>query len=301
MKEKTEKEELIDRALNEMLPQLTDDTIIDVDSAWNIVSSKTDETVPEQEVKHHKFFLPAITLKIAAAILVLATLGTAALLIRNNGSLTKPIVARTDNLQKTKKITLPDGSLISLNHNTSLTYNAKFGRNIRKVSLSGEAFFEITSDPSCPFIIDAGKASVKVIGTSFNVITKNQDSAVEVFVQSGKVMLSDNSGNKGIVVEPGYIGILDPEHTDKTLNNNPNYMAWNTGKLIYDGQTLDMVFADLKRVFDMDITVDDVSILQNKWTSAIDIESRDTIIRLICTSFNLSYVKDGDVYHLSKR
>ncbi|MBN1107821.1 MAG: FecR family protein [Bacteroidales bacterium] len=301
MKEKTDKEELIDRELKELAPQLSDDTQIDVDRAWNRVLSQINETVSETDIKHPQSLLPRITLKIAAAILVLASLGTAALLIRNNGSLMKTVVAASDDLQNTTKITLPDGSLVSLHGNTRLTYNPNFGKKIRKVSLSGEAFFEITSDASCPFIIDAGMASVKVIGTSFNVITKNPDSAVEVFVQSGKVMLSDNSGKNDIVLEPGFIGILDSEHSDKTLNENPNYMAWNTGKLMYDGQTLDLVFRDMKRVFDMDIAVDDPSILDNKWTSAINIESRDTIIRLICTSFNLSYIKDGDVYRLSKR
>ncbi len=71
--------------------------------------------------------------------------------------------------------------------------------------------------------------------------------------------------------------------------------------LIYDGQTLDVVFRDLKRVYNMDIVADDPQILENPWTSPIDNQPQETIIRLICTSFNLSYTKDGNVYHLSKK
>ena len=51
----------------------------------------------------------------------------------------------------------------------------------------------------------------------------------------------------------------------------------------------------------MDIVADDPSILENPWHSPIDNLPQETIIRLICTSFNLSYTKDGNVYHLSKK
>jgi len=61
------------------------------------------------------------------------------------------------------------------------------------------------------------------------------------------------------------------------------------------------VFKDLKRVYNMDIIADDPSILEYLWSSPIDNETEETIIRIICTSFNLSYTKDGNVYHLSKK
>jgi transmembrane sensor len=169
------------------------------------------------------------------------------------------------------------------------------------VRLTGEAFFEISADASKPFIIDAGNAMVKVIGTSFNVITENSESAVEVFVKTGRVMLSDNSGSKSVILDPEFIGTMDLKNYEKIQNKNPNYLSWNTGLLVYNGQKLDIVFDDLKRVYDMDIVADDPSILDNTWTSPIDNQKQDTIIRLICASFNLSYTKDGSVYHLSKK
>ena len=89
--------------------------------------------------------------------------------------------------------------------------------------------------------------------------------------------------------------------SDKSVNRNPNYMSWNTGRLVYNGQKLDVVFRDLKRVYNMDIAADDNSILENPWTSPIDSSSEETIIQLFCVSFNLSYTKDGNVYHLNKK
>jgi transmembrane sensor len=203
--------------------------------------------------------------------------------------------------EKNIVVNLPDGSKISLNRNSELSYRENFGKKNRNVKLTGEAFFEIAPDASKPFIIDAGNAVVKVVGTSFNVITNNSNSAVEVFVTTGKVILSDRTGLRSLDLEPGYVGKMDSKISGKTRNDNPNYLSWNTGLLVYERQKLDVVFNDLKRVYNMDIVADDPEILENPWSSPIDNETQDTIIRLICASFNLSYTKDGNVYHLAKK
>jgi hypothetical protein len=62
-----------------------------------------------------------------------------------------------------------------------------------------------------------------------------------------------------------------------------------------------MVFTDLKKVYDIDVKVDDPDLLNLTLTATYDKEPQDTIIRLICTTFNLSFTGDGSVYHLSKK
>jgi len=286
----------------EELRNMNDNTRIDVDRAWNKVWSRLNETGSlTRENSARVTFMRSPFMKIAAAALILICLGAAAVYLIKTDSFSKNIVAVTGNDQTNLKVILPDGSNVFLNRNTKMSYRANFGKTGRKVDLTGEAFFEITSDVNNPFIVDAGKARVKVLGTSFNVITNNVESAVEVYVQSGKVMLSDNSGTQNLVLDAGYIGTVDSKLSNKTLNNNPNYMAWNTGLLVYDGQTLDVVFRDLKKLYNMEIVADDPKILSQPWTISIDNQSQDTIIRLICASFILSYTKDGNVYHLAKK
>lgn len=286
----------------EELRKMGGDSDIDVDKAWNKVLSRMNESVETDiEAPAKIVSLRANLMKIAAAAIVILGLGMAGLYITQKGILSKRISVTTDINQKNLEVTLPDGSIVILNRETILNYRANFGKRDRNVSLSGEAFFEIEPDRDNPFIINAGKAEVKVVGTSFNVITSNPDSAVEVFVKSGQVMLSDNSGNKTLLLDTGYVGTIDSKISDKSLNNDPNYLAWNTGMLIYDGQTLDIVFRDLKRVYNLDIVADDPSILDEIWTAPINNQAQETIIRLICYSFNLGYKKDGNVYHLSKK
>ena len=275
---------------------------INVDSAWDKVYSKMD--ISGATTKKLPAGINSIRwsiMKVAAVALIILSIATAVIYINSSGILSKKITVVTGNNQKNLQITLPDGSNISLNRNTELSYRGNFGETGRDVKLDGEAFFEVSSDASKPFIIDAGAAKVKVIGTSFNVITKNSESAVEVYVKTGNVILSDNSGSKSLNLDPGFIGKMDSKFSEKSVNEDPNYMSWNTGLLEYNGQKLDIVFNDLKRVYNMDIVADDSVILENRWTSPINNQPQETIIRLICTSFNLSYVKDGSVYHLTKK
>lgn len=275
---------------------------INVDNAWNKVYSRLNENeLIKNERPARIIFMRPVLMRVAAVALILLCIGSAAVYMNNSGYFSKNITALAGNDQKNILVSLPDGSKIYLNRNSELIYCSNFGKRGRDVKLTGEAFFEIAPDVSKPFIIDAGKAKVKVVGTSFNVITNNRDSAVEVFVKTGKVVVSDNSGSQTIQLDPGYVGIMDSKTSGKTVNSDPNYMSWNTGLLVYTGQKLDVVFNDLKRVYNMDIIADDPGILENPWTSPIVNQKEETIIRIICVSFNLSYTKDGNVYHLTKK
>jgi ferric-dicitrate binding protein FerR (iron transport regulator) len=288
----------------EALRDKGDEREIDVDAAWNKVNSRLKETGAYADVTRHRvIFMRSTFMKIAAAALILLCLGAVALYLNNAGLFSREILLATGNDEKNVMLDLPDGSTIYLNRNSEVTYKANFGKAGRNVKLNGEAFFEIAPDREKPFTIDAGKAKVKVTGTSFNVITNNDNLAVEVFVNTGQVMLSDITGNQNLVLDPGYIGTMDSKVSEKKLNENPNYMAWKTGRLVYTGQRLEVAFKDLKRVYNLDIIADDPEILNDPWywTSPVDNMPQETIIRIICTSFNLSYSKDGNVYHLTRK
>jgi transmembrane sensor len=310
--EKGEKSDLLGRFIAEdssdtvkkwkELRIMSDEKEINVDNAWNNVFSRMNENEYKTEFKRPVIrFSRSSFMKVAAIALVIIGLGMASTYLVNPDIFSRKITIATGNDEKNVKVELPDGSTIFLNRNSEFSYRSNFGGSGRNVNLSGEAFFEIAPDAAKPFIIDAGNARVRVVGTSFNVITSNSESEVEVFVKTGKVILSSNSGSSSLSLDPGYIGTMASEISRKTLNNNPNYLSWKTGLLVYNGQKLDVVFSDLKRVYNMDIQVADPAILENEWTSPIDNQPQETIIRLICASFNLSYTKDGNVYHLVKK
>jgi len=295
------KEKIFDRELEELAVTFSEGEV-DVDKAWNKLQGRISEKEPQlKENMPPVRRLTGIVIRIAAVALIILGLGSTAIYLSNKGVFSKTIIAVTGSDEKNLLVELPDGSKIFLNRNTELSYKSDFGKSGRNVKLNGEAFFLISPDASLPFIIDAGKAYVRVVGTSFNVITNNSDSAVEVYVTTGKVILSDKTESRSLDLEPGYVGNIDLKSYAKAINENPNYLAWNTGKLVYTGQKLDVVFKDLKRVYNMNIVADDPSILENPWHSPIGSGTEETIILLICRSFNLSFAKEGDVYHLVKK
>jgi transmembrane sensor len=275
---------------------------INVDNAWSNVYSriKENDLLPEK-VRLVGKNRPVLWLRLAATLLLIIGIGAGFLYLHNSGYLTKDVVVTSRTDQRNIEVKLPDGSRVWMNRSSRLTYDPMPGKKIRNVSLRGEAFFEIAPDTSKPFIIDAGKARVKVLGTSFNVITKNSKDEVEVFVKTGKVMLSDPSGNRTMVLDPGYIGTFDSHNSTKSINEDKNYLSWNTDLLVYDGQKLGVVFSDLKRVHNINVIADDPGILDETISITFNNLPQDTIIRLICTTFNLSYRKDGLYYHLSKK
>lgn len=112
------------------------------------------------------------TLRIAATLLVLIGIYIVIfLLTRPAGEAS--IAAVTDNVTDT----IPDGTIITLHKGSSLTYSRTFNEKERRIRLSGEAFFEVTRDAQRPFVVEAGGAGVKVLGTSFLVSVKSAGKA----------------------------------------------------------------------------------------------------------------------------
>ena len=271
------------------------DMEIDVDNAWEKLSSRLEsEAIPGKQR-----FIRRTLLKVAAAITILTGVGLGTLYLFNAGALTKNVTIITDSTQMNHQVTLPDGSKIFLNRNTKISYKSDFEKSGRLVSLEGEAFFEITPDPSHPFTVNAGDATISVLGTSFNVIAKYPESSIEVFVSTGMVSLADGSQN--LIVDPGYVATISSDFSEKKINTNPNYISWKTGKLIYEGQKLDVVFNDLKNIYNVEIIATDPDILNQPITTVFDNEPIETKIRIICVTFNLRYQKDGDIYRLVKK
>jgi ferric-dicitrate binding protein FerR (iron transport regulator) len=101
------------------------------------------------------------------------------------------------------QIQLPDGSVVKLNASSSLTYDKNFGKNVREVSLTGEAFFDVTKDSSHPFIIHTNVIDIKVLGTAFNVKSYPNDANTETSLLRGKVEVTvKNRSNEKFYLEP---------------------------------------------------------------------------------------------------
>ncbi|TKT88950.1 FecR family protein [Dyadobacter frigoris] len=152
-----------------------------------------------------------------------------------------------------KKVTLEDGSVIWLNAESKLTYPVSFQKNSREVSLEGEAYFEIVRDTERPFIIQSGKITTKVLGTSFNIKAYQADPAVSVTVMTGKVEV--NSPESAIqIVRNQQVKYADGNIYKEVDIDAAAQIAWRNGKLQFRNTLLSDVIKTLERNYPVKIT-----------------------------------------------
>lgn len=166
-----------------------------------------------------------------------------------------PLITVTSGNFANKQVTLADGSLVTLNANSTLKYFKLLSGDKRQVRLEGEAFFEVTRNPARPFVIEAGKGQVKVLGTSFNVNTNQAQ--VEVTVRTGKVQLSSTE-KRGVAITllPGNRGTLHNDQLQKDTILSGNEYAWKTGIMVFRKERLSSLVKVLENTYHRKIILD---------------------------------------------
>lgn len=156
---------------------------------------------------------------------------------------------------------LPDGTKVWLNADSRFTYPSSFARQ-RVVYLSGEAFLEVAHDANRPFVVRTEEATVKVLGTSFNVKAREAQ-PTETVVVSGKVAFSaKDNPTSSVVLQPNDKAVLNTttgETIRSTVDAN-SYAAWTNGTLIFEDQPLSEVFTELARWYGVTIAVENPAI-----------------------------------------
>ena len=144
-------------------------------------------------------------------------------------------------------VILPDESVVFLNRNSSLKFKKTFFGNERKVSLTGEGYFEVSQDINKPFNVEIGDVSVKVLGTAFNIDGKRADGNIELNVTRGKVLFKNKSEN--ITVKEGEWAVMGTKLINRGIIDDPNFLSWKTGKIEFNNANMENVVKTLSKNF----------------------------------------------------
>jgi transmembrane sensor len=157
-----------------------------------------------------------------------------------------------------REVRLADGTLVTLNIGSTLTYRNDFDRNTREVVLEGEGLFDVISNPGKPFKVYTGESIIEVTGTSFAI--REDKGNVKVSVLSGTVLLArKNEQDKTLTVEANQSGYLLSTNELKLENSiEVNGLSWKTGHLIFDETPLDSALIDIARHFRKGLTLETV-------------------------------------------
>jgi transmembrane sensor len=247
----------------------------DTNAAWNRM--KTRMNVNEPVVKKSR---PAYY-RIAAGVALFISLGVTLFLVTRKEDQPKmKVLAWTPN-QASNVDTLPDGSIITLNGNSQLTYPEYFNGKTREVSLKGEMFFEVKPDAEHPFIIHTGTLDIKVVGTSFNVHAFPETDTVRVSVATGKVKCY--IGNDTVTLLPGDIAVYNKttHELKKGREDDPNTGAYRNRIFKFNNTRLADAVGLLNNAYGSNIILKSSVIRECRLNVNFNNESLDNILVII--------------------
>ncbi|MBQ8501076.1 MAG: FecR domain-containing protein [Bacteroides sp.] len=260
---------------------------IDVEHAHTRVMKQLTTSQPQQPGKHTFIYY----WQRIAAILVLPLLMLTAYL------LLKPTDEATQSYQKiftpfgTRSIvSLPDGSRVWLNAGSTLEYPTRFTGKERMVSMTGEGYFEVESNPRHPFIVKANKVAARATGTEFNVDAYNTDSIVAVTLVNGKVDVALEA-RKYVALTPGERIAYNQESRRYSVQQTDtyNWCSWKDGVLCFKDAPLEYVFKRLGQTYNIDFILKDAQLGQHLFRATFEGESIDEILQLIRMSTPIRY------------
>ncbi|MBS1564426.1 MAG: FecR domain-containing protein [Bacteroidetes bacterium] len=155
---------------------------------------------------------------------------------------------RVEALAANQTIHLPDGTDVELRQGSMLEYPRSYGRNDRRVHLTGEAFFNVQRNDQQPFEVNTARAQVEVLGTSF--LVRSENALEEVVVATGRVRVTDrDQSSHQVELVAGQKAVLAKGQISQSAVTGTNYMAWKTGVLEFTGTPLAQVLEDVSHFY----------------------------------------------------
>lgn len=158
------------------------------------------------------------------------------------------------------QVQLPDGSKVWLNAASTLIYASSLrerGDDKRRVTLTGEAYFEVARDKQHPFIVVTGDQQVEVMGTHFNVNSYADEEVIRTTLLEGSVKVEMNAVKptypKEVVLKPGQQSSLTKTGIKVTPADIETAVAWKNNKIIFKEADVQVVLRQVARWYDLDV------------------------------------------------
>ena len=250
---------------------------VDEELAWKRFQSRIKSSDPVIAIHRRTGWL-----RIAALLIVIAGVVLLSYILVSEKAPVEQLSLHTTNSVLTD--TLPDGSVITLNKNSTLIYPETFGSKKRSVDLNGEAFFNIKADPNKPFEISVNDITVRVLGTSFNI--KSENGITEVIVETGIVQVIKKhrsvelKPNQKLVVEP-HDSVLIPQIEKEQL-----YNYYRSKEFVCENTPLWKLAAVLNEAYGVNIVIERDELRTLPLDVTFSNESLDVILEIIKETFN---------------
>jgi transmembrane sensor len=245
------------------------------------------KAVMQEKPKHRKLLKLQSFVRIAAAVLIVVTLGLSIWKLNTSINPTQNLITVTTEAVQ-KRITLSDGSVVLLGPSAKLCYPKVFASNNRQIALKeGEAFFDIAHQEKRPFTVHTTSGiDIKVLGTSFKVKSYQASKHIEVAVVTGKVAVSDKKGNLATLIKDEFLTYDKTAGRAAIRKTKPQAFV----ELAFDGATLEQVISKLQYAYSIKILLSDTALGKLKSTATFSSrQSPEEILDIICSLHHLRF------------
>lgn len=285
------------------------------DSGWGRLAGRLKEVVNMEDRRPGR--MPRIGRWVAAAAVVVVVAGTALWYFRGdrNGSRMRYAdkVVDVGNGHRSK-IILSDGTAVWLNAGSRLYYPEVFTGGKREVTLDGEGFFDVAKHVDMPFLVHAGKITIKVLGTRFNVKAYRDEPAVSTTLISGKVqVMMDGEPDKKIVLSPNEkLTVMNPvpdtgvlqdrvgnalhyqvQGVPKAGDDSLPETAWIENRLAFSNEPFEEVVRMLERRYDVQIEIGDEQLREAHLSGVFEKETIRQVLDILKMTTKFKYSIEG--------
>lgn len=196
---------------------------------------------------------------------------------------------------------LPDGTEISLNRNSILSYSSQYGKKVREVSLEGEGFFSVTKDKTKTFVVDLNGSKISVLGTVFNVKNYKKEDITTATLVEGSIRFE--TPEQQILLKPDQQLVFNKSSNkiDMKSVSTDLVTAWKNHLIKYKSIPFREFLDILKEQYNVEIILSNEALGDQKITGSFDENlTVDQILDLMKKNLSFKWKKQGDKYVISK-
>lgn len=276
--------------------------ITKTDEAWKRLYNRLEEDNLLMGTKSTKETSRKLYLKwgMAAAVLAGAVYCVALWIAPVHDKGIQDLLTQENNEKSTLVKTLEDGSVVYLAQESTLKYPEHFATDKREVNLQGEAFFDIAKKPEQSFLIETEKVRVEVLGTAFDVRSK-EDIPFSLSVRRGKVKVALKQGGQSVFATAGETVTLRPDGLQLSATGHSGLFDRYVSNIRFKDESLE----DVLRVINKEssywqIETSSPVLSKKKLTVEFSNNSPESVAELICWTFNLKCTRQGNKLILSE-
>lgn len=201
-------------------------------------------------------------------------------------------------------LVLSDGTKVWLNADSKIKYPVSFGKDKREVSLHGEGYFEVAKDSTRPFIVSTEKMDVKVLGTTFDVNTYEDEGKSFVVLVEGLVEVSAGKGESRIIT-PGHMAEVNMYDTQAKIQiskcDAEHYIAWKNGNFSFRNASLTEILKRVSRYYDVTVIREQV-FEEEYYTGDVSSDvSLESLLAVIESSTSVSFKVERKIVYVQKK